>query len=96
MRSKKTIECAVGKHFKLKPEEIYKAYKSNYPINGAKLVLIYMLYKEGVKSASIAKWFGFHPNMVYRYAAKVQAALKSDTKLREDVEKITEILNNKK
>lgn len=95
MRTKKEIETAVCDYFKVKKEEVYKAYKATYPVNGAKPILMYLLYKEGYKAYDIAAWFGFATTLIYRYCGEVQVALKSDTKIKEDVKAIQEKLNER-
>lgn len=92
MEKKHNIELAVCKHFKVEITDVYIAHKSVYPLNGAKKILMYLLYINGYKSYDIAKWFGFNPTMVYRHCGEVSVALKSDTKIRQDVEEILELL----
>ena len=95
MKQRKYIERAVSKHFKVDISKVYTARKSVYPYNGAKLALMYLLYKNGYKSYDIAKWFGFNPTLVYRYCGVVNVALKSDTKIKEDIESIEKLLTSK-
>ena len=93
MKTVKNIEKAVSKHFKVDIKGVYASRKSVYPINGAKLALIYLLYANGCKSYRIAQKFGFDSTMIYRYCGQVQTALKSDTKIKEDIESINKLLN---
>lgn len=93
MKTKKQIEKAVCDYFKVDIDDVYSSVrKSKYPYNIAKSVLIYMLFANGYKSYFIAELFGFNSTMIYRYCGEVQTALKSDTKIKEDVDKINEIL----
>jgi hypothetical protein len=41
----------------------------------------------------IDDWFGFARTMVYRRCAKISIALKSDTKIKEDIDRINKLLN---
>lgn len=96
MRNKKHIESVVSEYFKIPVEEIYEDKKKSYPYNGAKLVMMYMLYKYGMKVYSIAGLFDISGRMAYHSIAQVSVALRSDTKLKEDIENIENLLTNKK
>lgn len=92
MKTKKEIEQAVCDYFKVDVKEIYANRSSKYPMGIAKEILMYLLFANGHKSYHIAEWFGFATTMVYRHCGEIQVALKSDTKIREDIEKINQIL----
>jgi chromosomal replication initiation ATPase DnaA len=93
MKTKQEIEKAVCNYFKVDVKEIYTSRSSKYPFGIAKEILMYLLFANGHKSYHIAEWFGFAPTMVYRHCGAVQAGLKSDTKIKEDIEKINQQLN---
>ena len=96
MNQKNNIENAVSTYFKVDKASLYTKRKSTYPLDGARYILMYLLYVSGIKSYILTEMFNMSKQMVYRHIAEVQVALRSDTKIREDVEKINELLNNKK
>lgn len=93
MKKKETIENVVCEYFKVKPKDLYSLSKRKYPQGIARDILMYLLFANGYKSYDIAKMFGFDPTMVYRHCGWVQSALKTEPKVKEDLEKITGILN---
>lgn len=94
MEKEKIIENAVCEFYKVDPNEVYTSHKSRYPMDAAKRVLMYLLYAEGVKVYDIADAFEISERLVYRNVAEVQVALKSDTKIKEDITAINKLLNN--
>lgn len=94
MKTKKDIEKVVCDYFKVKPNELYANRSSKYPVGIAKEILMYLLFVNGHKSYQIAEWFGFATTMVYRHCGTIQNALKSETKVKEDIEKINQQLNS--
>lgn len=92
MYKKKNIENAVCEYFKVNISDVYKARKSKYPYNGAKIILMYLLFANGYKSYDIAEWFGFTTTMVYRHCGEAQTALKSDSRIKQDIEEIINLL----
>lgn len=95
MEKKKNIEKAVCEYFKVKPKDLYSLSKRKYPQGIARDILMYLLFASGYKSYDIAQMFGFDPTMVYRHCGWVQSALKTEPKVKEDLGKIEEILNEK-
>lgn len=96
MKHKINIENAVSTYFKVNKEDLYIKRKITYPLDGARYILMYLLYANGIKSYILTEMFGMSKQMVYRHIAEVQVALRSDTKIREDVERINEMLGGKK
>lgn len=92
MKNKKDIENAVCQHFKVKVEDLYEGKKHTYPEGIARTALIYLLYEQGNKSYIIAENFGVTQRLIQMTCAKVSVALKSDTKIREDIAKIKRII----
>lgn len=92
MESRKEIENAVCEYFKVNLDDLYSLRKRKYPQGIARDVLMYMLFANGYKSYDIARWFGFEQTMVYRHCGWVHVALKKEPKVKEDMEKIQEIL----
>lgn len=95
MEKKKNIEDAVCEYFKVNSEDLYSLSKRKYPQGIARDILMYLLFKSGYKSYDIAQMFRFDPTMVYRHCGWVQSALKTEPKVKEDLGKIEEILNEK-
>ena len=94
METKKNIEKAVCEHFKVKLEDIYgRKGKREYPLDGARNCLLWLLYSNGYKSYDIARIFNITDRQVFNIAAKVAVALKSDTKIKEDIKSINQKLN---
>lgn len=94
MKTRKEIEKAVCSYFKVDRKEIYISRSSKYPMGIAREILMYLLFANGYKSYQIAEWFNFAPTMVYRHCGAIQIELKSDTKIKEDINKINQQLNN--
>ena len=91
--TKENIEKAVCKHFKVSPKDLYHPQKHKYPLGGARDVLMYLLYASGYKVYIIQDWFNVSMAIIYRHLAEVSVALKHDTKIKEDIEKINKLLN---
>ena len=91
--TKENIEKAVCEYFKVETKDLYSLKKRAYPWGIARDILIYMLFAAGYKTYIIDEWFGFARTMVYRRCAKISIALKSDTKIREDINNINKLLN---
>lgn len=87
------IELAVCKFYKVEPKELYETKKSVYPLGFAKKALMYLYYANGMKVYDIAKAFGISTRRVFKNVAEVQVGLKSDTKIKEDIETINQSLN---
>ena len=94
MENLKKIEKAVCSFYKVEAEAAYKTSRSKYPLGTAKDVLMYMYYANGFKVYDIAKMFGVSERLVFRKCAEINVALKSDTKIKEDIESINKIINN--
>ena len=92
--TKENIEKAVCKHFKVSPKDLYQPQKHKYPLGGARDVLMYLLYAAGYKVYIIQEWFNVSDAATYRHIAEVSVALKSDTKIKEDIIAINKLLNN--
>lgn len=90
----KKIEQTVCGFYKVDAEEAYTTHNSRYPYGICKGVLMYMYYAYGIKVCDIAKMFGISERLVFRKCAEINVALKSDTKIKEDVDKINIMLNN--
>lgn len=88
----KNIEKAVCSFYKVEAEAAYKTSRSKYPIGTCKDILMYMYYANGMKVYDIAKMFGISERLVFRKCAEINLALKSDTKIKEDVEAIKNII----
>lgn len=98
MITKKNIEKAVVKHFMVSIVDLYST-KKEYPLNGARSVLMYMLYSYKVKKIyEITYLFGYNSQRtVEMRIAKVASAVKTGyNKFAEDVEKINRMLTKKK
>ena len=54
---------------------------------------MYLLYASGYKVYIIQDWFNVSMAIIYRHLAEVSVALKHDTKIKEDIEKINKLLN---
>ena len=93
MTTKKDIENAVSTYFKVATKDLYEGKHHVYPYDGARRVLAYMLYDNGVKIYDIEEAFSISNRQAFRMVAEVQVALKSDTKIKEDVESINKMLN---
>lgn len=91
--TKENIEKAVCEHFKVSPKDLYQPQKHKYPLGGARDVLIYLLYAAGYKVYIIQEWFNVSDAATYRHIAEVSVALKSDTKIKEDIDRINKLLN---
>ena len=92
MTNEQKIENGVCYFYKVEAEDIYSCSKSNYPYGIAKKILQYLLYESGVKPYEIAKLFNISSRLVFRNCAEINVALKSDTKIKEDVEAIKNII----
>jgi chromosomal replication initiation ATPase DnaA len=92
--TKENIEKAVCEYFKVEAKDLYSLTKREYPWGIARDILIYLLFAAGYKTYMIDDWFGFARTMVYRRCAKISVALKSDTKIKEDITAINKLLNN--
>lgn len=95
MTQKSKIEKAVCEYYKVTVKELYSLHNRKYPFDGARNVLMYLLYKNKMKSYELAVEFGMSDRMVFKRLAEVSVALKSDTKLKEDIEIIEKCLTNK-
>lgn len=95
MKTKKDIENAVAKYYKVPVVELYTE-RTAYPHIGAHKVLIWLLYANGEKSYAIAKYFALTSRSIYLKLAEVSVALKSDTKMKQEIDEITKMLNNQK
>lgn len=93
--TKPYIETAVAEFYKIKVEDIYCKGKHCYPVNGARMALVWLLYSNGFKSYVISEFLGITERRVFKMAATVCVELKSDTKLKEDIDSINEKLKNK-
>ena len=96
MNTRKKIENAVCKYYKVEVKDLYALHNRKYPFDGARNVLMYLLYKNKMKSYELAVEFGMSDRMVFKRLAEVSVALKSDTKIKEDIETIEKCLTNKK
>lgn len=96
MNTKKKIEKAVCEFYKVEVKDLYSLHDRKYPYDGARNVLMYLLYKNKMKSYELAVEFDMSDRMVFKRLAEVSVALKSDTKLKEDIETIEKCLTNKK
>ena len=92
--TKENIEKAVCEHFKVSPKDLYQQQKHKYPLGGARDVLMYLLYAAGYKVYIIQDWFNVSRAIIYRHLGEVNIALKSDTKIKEDITAINKLLNN--
>lgn len=95
MMEVKRIEQAVCDYYKVDIDDLYSRTRRCYPYGIARDILMYLLFSHNMKSYKIAEKFGFATTMVYRHCATIQVALKSDTKIKQDIEKINEMLNEK-
>lgn len=95
MIHKEKIEKAVSEYFKVPVKEIYANEKKSYPYNGAKKILMYMLYENGMKVYNISKLFGLSDRTTYHEIAEVSVALRDCTKIKEDIKYINNNLNIK-
>ena len=93
MEQYSNIESAVCKFYKVEPNELYETKKSVYPLGFAKKALMYLYYANGMKVYDIAKAFGISTRRVFKNVAEVQVGLKSDTKIKEDIDSINQLLN---
>lgn len=96
MNTRKKIEKAVCEYYKVEVKDLYSLHNRKYPFDGARNVLMYLLYKNKMKSYELAVEFDMSDRMVFKRLAEVSVALKSDTKLKEDIETIEKCLTNKK
>lgn len=96
MTQKSKIEKAVCEYYKVEVKDLYSLHNRKYPFDGARNVLMYLLYKNKMKSYELAVEFDMSDRMVFKRLAEVSVALKSDTKLKEDIETIEKCLTNKK
>lgn len=94
MKQKSEIEKAVSAHFKVDAADLYKKGKYTYPYDGARSALMWLLYSNGVKSYVLSELFGITDRQVQIICAKACVALKSDTKFKEDIERINQQLNS--
>ena len=92
--TKENIEKAVCEHFKVSPKDLYHPQKHKYPLGGARDILMYLLYAAGYKVYIIQEWFNVSRAIIYRHLGEVSIALKSDTKIKEDITAINKLLNN--
>ena len=92
MTNEQKIENGVCYFYKVEAEDLYSCSKSKYPYGIARKNLQYLLYEGGVKVYDIAKLFGISERLVFRNCAEINVALKSDTKIKEDVEAIKNII----
>ena len=92
--TKENIEKAVCEYFKVEAKDLYHPQKHKYPLGGARDVLMYLLYAAGYKVYIIQEWFNVSDAATYRHIAEVSVALKSDTKIKEDITAINKLLNN--
>ena len=88
------IEKAVSAHFKVDAADLYKKGKYTYPYDGARSAMMWLLYSNGVKSYVLSELFGITDRQVQIICARACVALKSDTKFKEDIEKINQQLNS--
>lgn len=91
--TKKEIENAVCKYFKVEAKDLYHPQKHKYPLGGARDILMYLLYASGYKVYIIQDWFNVSRAIIYRHLGEVNIALKSDTKIKEDITEINKLLN---
>jgi chromosomal replication initiation ATPase DnaA len=96
MNTRKKIEKAVCEYYKVEVKDLYSLHNRKYPYDGARNVLMYLLYKNKMKSYELAVEFDMSDRMVFKRLAEVSVALKSDTKLKEDIETIEKCLTYKK
>lgn len=96
MNTRKKIEKAVCEFYKVEVKDLYSLHNRKYPYDGARNVLMYLLYKNKMKSYELAVEFDMSDRMVFKRLAEVSVALKSNTKLKEDIETIEKCLTNKK
>ena len=87
------IEKAVSDFYKVPVNEIYNGHTYVYPFGVAKNTLMYLLYSNGVKPYDISNSFCVSTRLVYRKVSEVQEALRSDTKIRQDIDAINKMLN---
>jgi len=95
MNNKEKIENIVSEYFKVDVDELYSTHRQDYPYNGARRILMYLLYANGMKSYVIAEFFNLTSRRVYIMLGEVQVAIKSDSKVKDDVKQIEEMLNKK-
>jgi hypothetical protein len=91
--TKENIEKAVCKYFKVEAKDLYQPQKHKYPLGGARDILMYLLYASGYKVYIIQDWFNVSRAIIYRHLGEVNIALKSDTKIKEDIDRINKLLN---
>lgn len=73
---------------------MYSGKNHSYPYGGARSAAMWLLYSNKVmKSYEIAELFNITSQRVYSICAQVAVDLKSDTKIKEDIEEINELLN---
>lgn len=89
----KIIEKAVCDFYKVDPNDIYGTSKSRYPYGVCKKVLMYMLFKNKVRQYEIATMFNVSNRIANRNITEVKKALLSDTKIKEDIDRINKLLN---
>ena len=92
--TKENIEKAVCEYFKVEAKDLYHPQKHKYPLGGARDILMYLLYASGYKVYIIQDWFNVSRAIIYRHLGEVNIALKSDTKIKEDITAINKLLNN--
>ena len=90
---RKKIEQAVCDFYKVEPQEIYATRKSVFPYDVCKKVLMYHLFKNKVREYDIAPMFGVSTRIVSKNICEIKEAMKSETKVREDIEIIYSMLN---
>lgn len=94
----KDIEKAVCEYYKVTHDDLYTQGNKEYPINGAKSVFLYFLYKTKLRTfPQLKAMFCYRSQRtVEMRVATVASAVKHDAgKYAEDVKKINEMLNEK-
>lgn len=91
----KTVEKAIADFYKVDIKEVYSKGKHTYPINGARIAFIWILYSNGIKSYVISEMLGITERQVFKLASWACISMKSETKLKEDIDSINEKLKNK-
>lgn len=89
----KKIEKVVCDFYKVSADDVYTTNRSKYPIGTAKDILMYLYRANDMKTSNIAKIFGISERLVYRKYTEVKTELKSETKIKEDIETIKQSLN---
>lgn len=92
MTQEQKIENGVCYFYKVEAEDLYACSKSKYPYGIARKALQYLLYENGVKVYIVSKMFGISERLVFRNCAEISVALKSDTKIKDDIESIKNII----